>query len=578
MTARIVRVQGSIAEASPLDGALNELCRVGERGLLAEIVRRRGDRSTLQIHEDATGLRLGEPVVATGALLEVELGPGLLGSVLDGIGRPLAHLARATGDFLEPGASAPTLDRGRRWSFQPGVAPGDTVRGGDVLGTVDEGGLVHRVLAPPGVVGRVDAIGAADAGVDDPVGRLDDGRPLLLHHRWPVRRPRPAGQRLPGDRPLVTGQRVLDFLFPVAEGGTVSMPGGFGTGKTVLEQGLARFASADVVVFVGCGERGNEMAELLQEFPNLSDPRTGRPLSERTVLVVNTSNMPVVAREASVYLGLTVGEYFRDTGLRVAVLVDSLSRWAEALRDIGSRLQEMPGEEGYPTYLGSRLAALFERAGRVEAVGRPAREGAVSLVCAVSPPGGDFSEPVTQSALRVSGALWALDPGLAHQRQFPAVDTTTSYSLHLEETAAWFTREAGESWHDLRRATFALLQRESELREVAGLLGAEALQDRDRLVLEIAALAREHLLGQDAYDPNDQSSPVEKTLALARAVHGLHRAAEEALGRGLALDDVDLGPARAAIHDLRRAPRGESAERVRAAAAAVAAVAARRPS
>jgi V/A-type H+-transporting ATPase subunit A len=492
----------------------------------------------------------------------VELGPGLLGQVLDGVGRPLARLAAASGDFLAPGADLPTLDRSRRWGFAPRCRIGDDVAAGDVLGEVEEQlGFRHLVLVPPGAGGRVAAVHAGDLGVDDPAVTLGDGKAIALAHRWPVRLSRPVGERLRSDRPLVTGQRILDLLFPVAEGGSVAVPGGFGTGKTVIEHSLAKFAAADVVVFVGCGERGNEMAEVLEEFPALIDPRTGRSIMERTVLVVNTSNMPVVAREASVYLGLTVAEYYRDMGLRVAVMVDSLSRWAEALRDIGSRLQEMPGDEGYPAHLASRLAGLYERTGRARAAGRPARDGAVTLVCAVSPPGGDFSEPVTQASLRVAGALWALDASLAHQRQFPAVDWQTSYSLYVGEIQDFFVRATGPDWPALRGSILSLLQRDAEVREVAALLGADSLQDVDRLVLEVAAAAREHVLGQSAYDPNDATSGLDKTYQLARCVDALHRAGRGALDAGRTYDELDLEPARRAIAELRRAPAARVAER-----------------
>ncbi|HEU5057126.1 MAG TPA: V-type ATP synthase subunit A, partial [Kofleriaceae bacterium] len=523
MTA-ITRVSGSIIEAAPLAGSfLFEVVRVGERGLLGEVVRLAGDRASIQVYEETTGLRLGEPVVATGRPLEAELGPGLLGSIIDGLGRPLARLADAQGAFLQPGTSMPTLDRARRWELRPAVAIGDRVSGGDLLGAVAETPtLLHQVSVPPGVAGAIAEIRSGSFAVGEPIALLDDGTALTLEQRWPVRRPRPVARRLPPARPFVTGQRVLDFLFPVAEGGQVAVPGGFGTGKTIIEQSLAKHAVADVVVFVGCGERGNEMAEVVEEFPRLEDPRSGRPLIERTVLVVNTSNMPVVAREASVYLGLTIAEYYRDMGYRVALLVDSLSRWAEALRDLGSRLGDMPGDEGYPPTLSSRTAALYERAGCVAALGQPERSGAVTMVCAISPPGGDLSEPVSQASIRVSGALWALDAALAHQRQFPAVDWQTSYSLDAGEAVAWFQREAGADWPALRAATFELLARAGELREIAALLGADALQDRDRLLLEVAAIAREELLAQNATDPDDASSPPGKTYRLAALVAGLH--------------------------------------------------------
>jgi len=562
MTA-ITRITGTLAEARPLrDAALHELVRVGERGLLGEIIRFTGDTATLQVFEDTTGLAVGAPVVATGASLTAELGPGLLGAVLDGVGRPLARLADASGDFVAPGATAPTLDPERRWSFTPRVSAGVQVAGGDVLGVVTEhGAFDHHVLVPPDVAGTLASIEAGAFTTADRIASLADGTPLRLAQRWPIRTPRPTAERLPADRPLVTGQRVFDLLFPLAEGGTIAVPGGFGTGKTIVEHALAKYASADVVVFVACGERGNEMADVLADFARLVDPRNGRPLMERTVLVVNTSNMPVVAREASVYLGITIAEYFRDMGYRVAVMVDSLSRWAEALRDIAARLQEIPGEEGYPTSMASRLGALYERAGRARVLGAPERTGAVSLVCAVSPPGGDFSEPVTQAALRVAGGLWALDAQLARARQFPAVDWATSYSLYADTLAPALAGETGIAWRALRTRVLGLLQRDAELREIASLLGAEEMEDRDRLVLAIAGLVREHVLGQNAFDANDAYSPLAKTSRMAALAIAALDAADGALVAGRELDALPLAGFRRAFGELRRAPTGELAAR-----------------
>ena len=577
MTApRILRVSGALAEAAPLPGvALYELVRVGTRGLLGEVIRVSGERATIQVYEDTTGLQLGEPVAPTGQSLTIHLGPGLLGAVLDGVGRPLASLAEQAGDFIAPGIAAATLDVARRWEVTPRARPGDQVSGGDVLGTVEERpGVVHHVLVPPGVAGTIATLVAGAHTVVEPIGALEDGTSLHLGHHWPVRQPRPAARRLPAARPLVTGQRVFDFLFPVAEGGSVAVPGGFGTGKTVIEQSLAKFAEADVIVYVGCGERGNEMAEVLDEFPRLVDPRTGRSIMDRTVLVVNTSNMPVAAREASVYVGLTIAEYYRDMGYRVAVMADSLSRWAEALREIGARLQEMPGEEGYPTYLGNRLGKFYERSGCVAALGAPDRTGSVTLISAVSPPGGDFSEPVTQASLRVVGALWALDPALAHQRQFPAVDWETSYSLYAEVTAPAFAEQAGIDWAELRQRTLELMQRDRELREIAGLVGPEALQDRDRLLLEAARVVRDAVLAQSAFDPNDAFSPIGKTYRLAALAQALYAAGLAALDKGTTIDRLDLGPARHALAAVRRAPPAEFEARATEAAAVIARIAA----
>lgn len=570
----LTRITGTLAEARPLrDAALYELVRVGPRGLLGEIIRFAGDTATLQLFEDTTGLGIGAAVAPTGAPLTAELGPGLLGSILDGVGRPLASLAAICGDFIAPGATAPTLDPARRWKFIARAHPGEAVVPGDVLGVVEEQhGFEHRVLVPPGVSGTIELLATTEATIGEPIGRLTDGTPLLLAQRWPIRTPRPVARRLPPDRPFITGQRVFDLLFPIAEGGTVAVPGGFGTGKTIVEHALAKYAAADVVVFVGCGERGNEMAEVLEDFPKLVDPYTGRPVMERTVLVVNTSNMPVVAREASVYLGMSIAEYYRDMGYRVAVMVDSLSRWAEALRDIGARLQEMPGEEGYPTYMASRLGALYERAGRARALGSPERVGAVTLVCAISPPGGDFSEPVTQASLRVAGGLWALDAQLARARQFPAVDWATSYSLYADGLVAALAAATTPSWPTSRTRVLALLQRDAELREITSLLGSEEMEDRDRLVLAIASLVREHLLGQNAFDPDDAISPVMKTARMAELAIAALDAADAALVGGAELDQLPVAEFRRAFAAVRRSPADARDARIAEAERAVAAL------
>jgi V/A-type H+-transporting ATPase subunit A len=561
--AKVTRIVGSLARATGMrDALLNELVGVGEANLLAEVLRVAGDEATLQVFEETSGLSLSEPVRRLGMPLSVDLGPGLLGSVIDGIGRPLGALAAGGSDFIQPGASAPTLDPERRFVFRPSRAAGDRVREGDVLGTVAErGGFEHRILVPPGRGGALRDLRGGELRTGDPVGELEDGTTLGMVQRWPVRRPRPVAGRVAASEPFLTGQRVFDFLFPVAEGGTVVVPGGFGTGKTVIEQSLAKFAQADVVVYVGCGERGNEMAEVLHEFAGLRDPRTGQSVLDRTVLVVNTSNMPIAAREASIYLGLTVAEYFRDMGYRAAVMADSLSRWAEALREIGSRLQEMPGEEGYPTYLASRAAKLHERAGRARCLGSPERHGSVTLVSAVSPPSGDFSEPVTQACLRVAGALWALDPELAHQRQFPAVDVATSYSLYAEGMERWFAAQVDARWGRTRSEVLALLQRDAELREVAGVVGLESLEDGDRLLLAASGIVREIVLGQSAFDPNDAYSPPEKTHRLARGALDVLARGREALASGATFAELELGPARRALAALRDAPAAEAGAR-----------------
>ncbi len=553
--ARIIRVAGAIAEAQPLgDVGLYELVEVGERRLLGEVIRLQDDVATIQVFEETSGLGLHEPVRPTGSALMTRLGPGLLGSILDGVGRPLAGLAERSGDFMAPGMTLPTLDPETRWSFSPAVQAGTEVNAGDVLGLIEERpAMMHRVLVPPGLTGRVADIQEGSFTVADTIGALDDGTPLTLSQPWAIRQRRPFARRLPGDRPFITGQRVFDLLFPVVEGGSVAVPGGFGTGKTVIEQSLAKYAKADIMVYIGCGERGNEMAEVLHDFSRLTDPKTGRPIMDRTILIVNTSNMPVAARDASVYLGMTIAEYYRDMGYHVAILADSLSRWAEALREIAARLQEMPGEEGYPTYLANRMSRLYERAGRVETQGTPGRTGAVTFISAISPPGGDFAEPVTQASLRVVGALWALDPRLAHQRQFPAVDWDISYSLYADGTRAWFSEAGGPDWSELRVETVRLLQRDRELREIAGLVGVDALEDEDRLVLEGARIAREFLIGQNAFHPHDAFSSVEKTYQLVKLLWSFMQTGEAALREGVGFEKLDLAAVRVAFGSVKTA-------------------------
>lgn len=574
--ARIIRVAGALVEAEPLHAGLYELVQVGQDRLLGEVVRQAHSIATIQVYEDTTGLAVGEPVVATGQALTAMLGPGLLGAVLDGIGRPLVRLADATGDFIGRGVDVPTLDPDVRWDFVPTLHPGTDVSGGDILGSVEERpGLVHQVLVPPGVSGTLAALRAGSYSVTDAIGELHDGTRLFLAHRWPIRLARPIGSRLPTHRPLVTGQRVFDLLFPVAEGGTCAVPGGFGTGKTIIEQSLARFADADIVVYVGCGERGNEMTDVLTEFPALVDPRTGGRVMDRSVLIVNTSNMPVAAREASIYLGVTIAEYYRDQGRRVALMVDSASRWAEALREMGARLQEMPGEEGYPTYLASRMSLFYERAGLVRPMGSPEREGAVTIIGAISPPGGDFSEPVTQASLRVVGAMWALDASLAHQRHYPAVDWDTSFSLYADQVAPWFAGRAGNDWAALRQELVRLLQRERDLREIAGLVGPDALEDDDRWLMEVAALARDVLLRQNAFHPHDAMSSVAKTHALAASIVATLTSGRDALAAGTPHARLALEAVRRALTALRDAPETDVPARAGEAMTAAIAVGAR---
>jgi V/A-type H+-transporting ATPase subunit A len=534
--------------------APGEVVRVGPQRLLGEVLVVDGARATVQVYEETAGLLVGDPVEPTGAAIAAELGPGLLGTTFDGLQRPLRALAGSGAWRLAPGLQVSALDPARRWRFSPARRAGEEVAAGDVLGTVLEGPIEHRILVPPTASGgTLLALEAGEYAVTEPVGSLragDESVDLHLAHRWPMRAPRPIAGRLGVDQPLVTGQRVIDMIFPIARGGTAVIPGGFGTGKTVVQQALARWAQADIIVYVGCGERGNEMADLLVSFPELDDPRTGRPLLERTVLIANTSNMPVAAREASVQLGVTIAEYFRDQGYDVALLADSTSRWAEALREVSGRLEELPGEEGYPAYLGSRLAAFYERAGRVTTLGQPGRTGSLTIVGAVSPPGGDFSEPVTQASLRLAGTYWALDPTLAHARHFPAISWTQSYSLYVDPLTPTMEASVGADWADLRAEAVALLGRERQLLEIVQLVGADALPDEDRILLEVARVLRETFLRQHAFDPVDAARPPDVQLALLRAVLAAPVALRRALAEGTALADAVASPE---LEELRRA-------------------------
>jgi len=530
VSGRLVRVTGPVAVAEALSGAcLGDVVRVGEARLLGEVIRLEGDEAVLQVYEDTTGLRIGERVENTGRPLEAELGPGLLGNVFDGVQRSLPALA-VEGAFLRRGVEKPALDRTRTWGFVPSVERGQAVAEGDEIGTVQETrALLHRILVPPGVGGTVRAVHAGERRVDDCVVELDGAR-LTMRQNWPVRQRRPAARRLDPDEPFVTGQRVIDTLFPLARGGSVTIPGGFGTGKTVQQQALARWADADVIVYIGCGERGNEMAEVLEEFPRLLDPRTGASLMERTILIANTSNMPVAAREASIYTGITLAEYYRDQGHDVLLLADSTSRWGEALREVASRLEEMPAEEGYPAYLPSRLAEFYERAGAVECCGRGERRGSVSVVGAVSPPGGDFSEPMTQQSLRLAGTFWALDTSLARRRHFPAIHWTFSYSLyHLEE---WFERSVREDWDRQRRWAQRVLAEEEQLQQVVQLLGPDALAPEERVVFDVGRMIREDFLQQSAFDESDAYCPLEKQYWMLRVIRHAHDVLRAATERG----------------------------------------------
>lgn len=532
-------ISGPTVTARGMDGArMYSTALVGKDGLLGEIIKLQGDRAILQVYEDTTGLSLGEEVVSQGNPLTVRLGPGLLSNVFDGIQRPLELLRMEAGDFIRKGLRLKAL-LDRKWEFIPAVKKGDAIRSGDITGIVIENERVkHKILVPPGKEGIVKEVRGGEITSDDPVIVLEDKEILSLFHEWPVRVPRPYRERLAPDSLFLTGQRIFDTLFPLAEGGTAVVPGGFGTGKTVVEQSLARFARSDIIVYVGCGERGNEMTEVLTEFPRLMDPSTGLPLFSRTVLIVNTSNMPVAAREASIFLGVTIAEYFRDMGYHVALMADSLSRWAEALREISSRMEEMPGEEGYPPYLASRLAGFYERGGKVRCLGKEDRIGSVTLISAVSPPGGDFSEPVTQASVRVAGALWALDTDLAYRRHFPAVDWNKSFTLYFDSLKDWFLKEAAEDAISLRERLFEILEREGELREVVQLIGLEALQDADRLTMEAGRMIKEVFLRQSIFNEADAYCPMDKQHWMMRCILSFYDRARDAIRRGVYLEKI----------------------------------------
>ena len=498
----IYRVSGPVVTAEGIAPRMYDVVLVGHEKLMGEVIRIEGDKSTIQVYEDTSGIMPGEPVENTGASLSVELGPGLLRSIYDGIQRPLPVLQDSMGDYILRGVSAPGLDHSIKWDFKASAKAGEEVSGGDILGTVQETPtILHKILVPPQVSGKIKSIKKGKYTVDDTIGTLKDGTKLQLMHKWPVRVPRPFSRKHPPDIPLVTGTRTLDGLFPIAKGGTAAIPGGFGTGKTVTQQTLAKWSDAQVVVYVGCGERGNEMTEVLTEFPHLKDPKTGGPLMDRTVLIANTSNMPVAAREASVYTGITLAEYYRDQGYDVSLMADSTSRWAEAMREISSRLEEMPGEEGYPAYLASRLSEFYERAGRVETMAGD--DGSVTVIGAVSPAGGDFSEPVTQNTLRIVKVFWALDSKLAQKRHFPAINWLTSYSLYNRVLGDWYSENASKNWGDNIATAMSVLQEEAELQEIVQLVGSDALPDDQQLTLEVARLLREFYLQQNAFHDVD---------------------------------------------------------------------------
>ncbi len=511
------RISGPVVTAVGLDAHMYDVVKVGNEELMGEVIKIQGEDIIIQVYEDTAGIRPGEPVENTGLSLAVELGPGLLTSIYDGIQRPLEVLVDRMGNFIERGVSAPGLSHEKKWEFVPAMKVGDDVKAGDILGTVQETNIVHKVMVPPrSKGGKIKEISGGSFTVDETICVLEDGTEIVMLQRWPVRVPRPVKAKLNPDIPLITGQRILDGLFPIAKGGTAAIPGPFGSGKTVTQQQLAKWSDAEIVVYIGCGERGNEMTEVLTEFPELEDPKTGKPLMERTVLIANTSNMPVAAREASVYTGITIAEYFRDMGYDVSLMADSTSRWAEAMREISSRLEEMPGEEGYPAYLAARLSEFYERAGRVIALN--GMGGSVSVIGAVSPPGGDFSEPVTQNTLRIVKVFWALDAKLSQRRHFPAINWLNSYSLYLDSLNEWYDKEVSPEWNPLRAWAMGVLQKEAELQEIVQLVGSDALPDEEQITIEVARMIREIFLQQNAYDAVDTFCPMSKQYDMMNAI------------------------------------------------------------
>ena len=560
MSGTITKVSGPLVVAEGLaDANVSDVVRVGSQHLIGEILNMTGDKASIQVYEETSGLGTGEPVESTGEPLSVELGPGLIEGIFDGIQRPLEKIRELVGNSLVRGVEVPALDREKKWHFVPKVKAGDKVVGGDILGTVQETEIVeHRIMVKPGVVGTVKSIAEGDYTVTEQIGSIETANgeelPVTLMQKWPVRRGRPFEKKLAPNVPLVTGQRVVDTLFPIAKGGVAAIPGPFGSGKTVTQHQLAKWAEADIVVYIGCGERGNEMTDVLNEFPELIDPHTGKSLMERTVLIANTSDMPVAAREASIYTGITIAEYFRDMGYSVALMADSTSRWAEALREMSGRLEEMPGEEGYPAYLGSRLAQFYERAGRVISLGSDGREGALSVIGAVSPPGGDISEPVSQATLRIVKVFWGLDSALAYKRHFPAINWLTSYSLYADSLGSWFNENVSDEWTTLRARLMALLSDEASLDEIVKLVGMDALSPTDRLKMETARSIREDFLHQLAFHEVDTYSSLRKQYLMMKLVLRFYDGSLDALKKGADIEKLVSIPSRESIGRFKYVP------------------------
>jgi V/A-type H+-transporting ATPase subunit A len=563
ITGNIIKIAGPVIVGNGMKGTqMYEMVKVGNDNLIGEIIELEGDTATIQVYEETAGMKPGEPIESTGGPLSVELGPGIIGSIFDGIQRPLEKIKFLTGDYLQRGVSVPSLDKEKKWTFNPILTAGSEVKGGDILGEVQEtSAILQKIMVPPSVEGKlISIVSKGDYTVEEEIAEVETSKGIIkipMMQKWPVRVGRPYKQKLDPDIPLVTGQRAQDTFFPVAKGGTSAMPGPFGSGKTVTQQQLAKWADADIIVYVGCGERGNEMTEVLKEFPKLEDPKTGKPLMDRTVLIANTSNMPVAAREACVYTGITIAEYFRDMGYDVALMADSTSRWAEAMREISGRLEEMPGEEGYPAYLASRLAQFYERAGRITTVGTEDKTSSVTVVGAVSPPGGDLSEPVTQNTLRISKVFWALDSSLADKRHFPSIDWLQSYSLYVDSVEDWWKANTGSDWRETRDKAMALLQKESELQEIVQLVGPDALPDKERITLETTRMIREDFLQQNAYHEVDTYCAPIKQYEMLKTIISYHENAEAALDRGAASADIISIPVKDDIGRMKYLPESE---------------------
>ncbi|GIM29554.1 V-type ATP synthase alpha chain [Clostridium polyendosporum] len=560
---KIIKVSGPLVVAEGMDEAnLYDVVRVGDKGLIGEIIEMRGNKASIQVYEETSGIGPGDPVITTGEPLSVELGPGLIESMFDGIQRPLnAFMEAANSPYLIKGVSVKPLNRNKRWAFTPVVKVGDKVLTGDVIGTVQETTVVlHKIIVPYGIEGTIKQIKGGEVTIDEIVCVIETSKgvkELTLVQKWPVRKGRPYSRKLNPVEPMTTGQRVIDTFFPVAKGGTASVPGPFGAGKTVVQHQIAKWGDAEIVVYVGCGERGNEMTDVLNEFPELKDPKTGESLMKRTVLIANTSNMPVAAREASIYTGITIAEYFRDMGYSVSIMADSTSRWAEALREMSGRLEEMPGDEGYPAYLGSRLADYYERAGKVICLGSEGRQGAVTAIGAVSPPGGDLSEPVTQGTLRIVKVFWGLDAQLAYKRHFPSINWLDSYSLYLEKMGVWMDEQVAPGWSSLRTDAMALLQEEANLEEIVRLVGIDALSERDRLKLEVAKSLREDYLQQNAFDEVDTYSSLDKQYKILKLVLQFEEEASRGLEAGVYLEKILNLPVRDKIARSKYVPETE---------------------